>query len=65
MAADEKRSWRNQINRLQRIVDPDTGLPYNVPNLDPEDPGYVQAYAYVMWLRETSPETFRQILNWG
>lgn len=46
------------------IVNPETGLRFDIPMVSPVDPNYFFQYIYYMKLRERSPETFQNILNW-
>ena len=51
---------------LERMneVNPDTGLPYNIPMLSPGNPDYNYLYADIMRLKEESPETFNSLMKW-
>lgn len=46
------------------MVNPDSGLRYDIPMLSPVDPGYYFKYVYYMQMKEDSPETFNKIINW-
>ena len=46
------------------MLDPASGLKYNIPMLDTATPGYYFKYVYYMKLKESSPDTFEKILNW-
>lgn len=46
------------------IKNPETGFRYNIPMLDTGAPGYYYKYINYMKIRETSPETFKQIMDW-
>lgn len=46
------------------IIDPNTGVRYDIPMLASTDPDYFHSYIYYMKIRERSPETFERILNW-
>ena len=46
------------------IIDPSTGVRYDIPMLASTDPDYFHSYIYYMKMRERSPETFERILNW-
>lgn len=47
-----------------QILNPDTGLRFDIPLLSPVDPNYYFQYIYYMKLREQSPEAFQKTLNW-
>lgn len=46
------------------MLNPETGLRYDIPMVSPVDPTYYFKYIYYMKLKERSPETFQKILNW-
>lgn len=46
------------------IVNPDTGYRYDIPLLSTLDPEYFFKYVHYMKIRESSPDTFKKILNW-
>lgn len=46
------------------MVDPETNLRYDIPLVSPLDPSYYFKYVYYMKLKESSPETFKKIMNW-
>jgi len=46
------------------MLNPDTGLRFDIPMLSPVDPNYFFQYIYYMKLRETSPDTFKKLLTW-
>jgi hypothetical protein len=47
------------------MINPDTGLKYDIPLLSQTDGDYYFKYVYYMKLKERSPETFNKILNWS
>ena len=46
------------------MLNPETGLRYDIPMVSPVDPTYYFKYIYYMKLKERSPDTFQKILNW-
>lgn len=46
------------------MLNPETGLRYDIPMTSPVDPTYYFKYIYYMKLKERSPDTFQKILNW-
>ena len=46
------------------MLNPETGLRYDIPMISPVDPTYYFKYIYYMKLKERSPDTFQKILNW-
>jgi len=46
------------------VLDPKTGLRFDIPMLSRVDPGYFFKYIYFMKIRERSPDTFERILRW-
>ena len=47
------------------MVDPATGLKYNIPMLDTMSPTYFYDYVYYMKIKERTPDTFENILRWN
>jgi hypothetical protein len=54
---------KTQLERMNE-VNPDTGLPYNIPMLSPGNPDYNYLYADIMRLKDESPETFNLLMKW-
>ena len=54
----------NKDNKYFEILNPDTGLRFDIPLLSPLDPDYYYNYIYYMKLRERSPETFNKLIGW-
>ena len=46
------------------ILDPKTGLRYNIPLLE-KTGSYYQDYVHYMKIKETSPSTFDKIMSWN
>lgn len=46
------------------MLDPRTGLRYDIPLLSPIDPKYYWEYIYRMKLKERAPNTFEKMLRW-
>lgn len=45
-------------------VNPATGVRFDIPLLNTLDPEYYFKYVKYMKLREESPDTFNQLINW-
>lgn len=51
-------------NEYYEMLNPDTGLRYDIPMLSRLAPDYYYKYIHYMKLRERSPETFKKIISW-
>jgi hypothetical protein len=50
--------------RLFNIVDPETGLRYDIPMLKTTAPDYFWQYIHFMKIKEKDPDLFQKILDW-
>ena len=46
------------------MIDPRSGLRYDIPLLSPTNPLYFTKYVHMMKLKEESPELFEKIIRW-
>jgi len=46
------------------MINPDTGVRWNIPMLDTLSPTYFHDYVNYMKLKERTPETFEKVLSW-
>ena len=46
-------------------VDPVTGIKFDIPLLDRQDPDYRAKYIEYMKMREKQPEKFKKVISWG
>ena len=52
-------------NEYFNILDPDTGRRYMIPMLDVAAPGYFFKYINFMKILQSSPRTFKSIMEWA
>lgn len=61
---DSESSWEEMQRRFQ-ILNPKTGLRYEIPLLDRNSPDYIVKYAKYMKILERDPKTFDKIIWWN
>jgi hypothetical protein len=61
LTADDK---FKELQRLFKIVDPRTGMRYDIPLLDRNSASYFFDYSDRMKLKERDPATFERMLRW-
>lgn len=75
MNAEDKNNNQNEQEQEEKeivkddkyyyhIMNPATGMRYDIPMLSPLDPDYYFQYVHAMKIRETSPDTFKRIMSW-
>lgn len=55
----------NNYKRLFAIVNPKTGMRYDIPMVDRNKPGYFFEYVDCMKILERDPKTFKRMMEWN
>lgn len=61
---EKQTSLKKDDNYYFDILDPKTGMRYNIPLLE-KTGSYYQDYVHYMKIKETSPSTFDKIMSWN